>query len=96
MFHYFRLSVYVVAATIVFTGFVASGVGALHWARGIQRMKFESCQRLLMALQLERPVQFRGLVLKDPDPCRRLDEAADALNLPREFQVGGDRLARTL
>jgi len=46
-----------------------------------------------MALELERPIQFRGLVSKNGDPCRRLDEVADVLNLPTEFRVRDDRLA---
>ncbi len=92
MFRFFQPQVYIVAAAILFATVIASGVGAVHWAYGIERMKLESCQRLLTALELERPFQVRGLVLKNPDPCRRLDDAADALNLPREFQVRGDRL----
>jgi hypothetical protein len=32
-------------------------------------------------------------VSKNGDPCRRLDEVADVLNLPREFRVRDDRLA---
>ncbi len=88
MFRFFQPQVYIVAAAILFATVIASG----HWAYGIERMKLESCQRLLTALELERPFQVRGLVLKNPDPCRRLDDAADALNLPREFQVRGDRL----
>jgi hypothetical protein len=93
MFRFFQPRVYIVAGTILFATVVAGGVAALHWAYGIERMKLESCQRLLTALELERPIQVRGLVLKNPDPCRRLDDAADALNLPRDFQVRGDRLA---
>ncbi|PYN77511.1 MAG: hypothetical protein DMD96_23165 [Candidatus Rokuibacteriota bacterium] len=93
MFRYFQPRVYIVAATILFATIVAGGVGAVHWAYGIERMKLESCQRLLMALELERPLQFRGLVSKNGDPCRRLDEVADVLNLPREFRVRDDRLA---
>ena len=93
MFRYFQPRVYIVAATILFATIVAGGVGAVHWAYGIERMKLESCQRLLMALELERPIQFRGLVSKNGDPCRRLDEVADVLNLPREFRVRDDRLA---
>src|SRR6266446_228161 len=92
MFRFFQPQVYIVAAAILFATVIASGVGAVHWAYGIVRMKLESCQRLLTALELERPFQVRGLVLKNPDPCRRLDDAADVLNLPREFQVRGDRL----
>ena len=93
MFRFFQPRVYIAAAAILVAMVVAGGVGALHWAYGIERMKLESCQRLLTALALERPFQVRGLVLKNPDPCRRLDEAADALNLPREFRVSGDWLA---
>ena len=93
MFRYFQPRVYIVAATILFATIVAGVVGAVHWAYGIERMKLESCQRLLMALELERPLQFRGLVSKNGDPCRRLDEVADVLNLPREFRVRDDRLA---
>jgi len=93
MFRYFQPRVYIVAATILFATIVAGGVGALHWDYGIERKKRESCQRLLMALELERPLQFRGLVSKNGDPCRRLDEVADVLNLPREFRVRDDRLA---
>jgi len=92
MFRFFQPHVYIVAAAILFATVVAGGVGAVHWAYGIEQLKLESCQRLLTALELERPMQVRGLVLKNPDPCRRLDDAADALNLPREFRVSGDRV----
>jgi len=91
MFRFFQPQVYFVAAAILVATVFAGGVGALHWAYGVERMKLESCQRLLTALEVERPTQVRGLVFKDRDPCRRLDDAADALNLPREFQVRGDR-----
>ena len=93
MFRFFQPQVYFVAAAILVATVFAGGVGALHWAYGVERMKLESCQRLLMALELERPLQFRGLVSKNGDPCRRLDEVADVLNLPREFRVRDDRLA---
>ena len=92
MFRYFQPRVYLVAAAILFAATVAAGASAVQWAYGIERMKLESCQRLLTALELERPIQFRGLVLKNGDPCRRLDDVADVLNLPREFRVRGDRL----
>ena len=91
MFRFFQPRVYVVAATLLCATVGAGGVWAVHWAHGVERLKLESCQRLLTALELERPTQVRGLVFKDRDPCRRLDDAADALNLPREFQVRGDR-----
>ena len=93
MFCFFQPSVYMVAAIVLGTTVVAGGVRAVHWAYGVERLKFESCQRLLTALELERPIQIRRLVLKDPDPCRRLDDTASALNLPTEFQFRGDRLA---
>jgi len=93
MFRFFQPRVYVVAATLLCATVGAGGVWAVHWAHGVERLKLESCQRLLTALELERPIQVRGLVLKVPDPCRRLDAAANALNLPREFQFRGDRLA---
>ena len=93
MFRYFQPRVYVVAATILFATVVAAGAGAVRWAYDIEQMKLESCQRLLMALELERPIQFRGLLVKNGDPCRRLDDVADVLNLPRAFRVSGDRLA---
>jgi hypothetical protein len=92
MFRFFQPGVYIVAGTILCATVLAGGAGALRWAYAIERMKLESCRRLLTALELERPIPIRGLVLKTSDPCRRLDDAADALNLPREFQVRGDRL----
>src|SRR3989442_11710598 len=90
MFRFFQPRVYVVAATLLCATVGAGGVWAVHWAHGGERLKLESCQRLLTAPQLERPIQVRGLLLKGPGPCRRLDAAANALHLPREVQFRGD------
>src|SRR6058998_2806677 len=63
MFRFFQPRVYVVAATLLCATVGAGGVWAVHWAHGVERLKLESCQRLLTALELERPIQVRGLVL---------------------------------